>query len=123
MTIEGKVISGLGVAKNWINKIKDIFFYKENKRLFPGTLNIELDYEFTFKPDIIIKKEEYGGQYDVHIKRCKVLGETAYIVRSGKNLKQDGDYKLNIVEIMAETNFRDKYNVKDGELIRIDVEK
>jgi len=123
MTLEGKVISGLGVAKIWINKIKDIFFNKEEKKLFPGTLNIELDYEFIFNPDMIIKKEEYGGQYDVHIKKCEVLGEAAYIVRSGKNLKKDGDYKLNIIEIMAETNFRDKYNVKDGELIKIDVEK
>jgi len=121
MTLEGKVISGLGVAKIWINKIKDIFFSKEEKILFPGTLNIELDYEFTFNPDIIIKKEEYGGQYDVHIKRCEVLNQTAYIVRSGKNLNKNGDYKLNIIEIMSEINFREKYKIKDNQVIKVNI--
>ena len=121
VTIEGKVISGLGVAKIWVDKIKNIFLEKTGKNLFSGTLNIRLDYDYTFNPDIIIKSEEYGGDYDVYIKKCEVLEETAYIVRSGKNLKKDGDYKLNIVEIMSEMNFRDKYNLKDGQLIKIDV--
>ncbi len=121
MTIEGKVVSGLGVAKNWVNKIKNIFFEETGKELFLGTLNLELDYEYTFKPDMIIKSEEYGGDYEVYIKKCKLLEEEAYIVRSGKNLKQDGDYKLNIVEIMSEINFRDKYNLKNGQIIKVNI--
>ena len=121
MTIEGKVVSGLGVAKNWVNKIKNVFLDKTGEELFSGTLNIKLESDYAFEPNIIIKSEEYGGQYDVYIKRCNVLGETAYIVRSGKNLKQDGDYKLNIVEIMSEINFRDKYNLRDGDILEIKV--
>jgi len=121
MTIEGKVISGLGVAKIWVNKIKNIFIERTGKELFPGTLNIKLDCNYMFEPDIIIKKDEYGGDYDVYIKKCKVLNEVAYIVRSGKNLKEDGDYRLNIVEIMAEINFRNKYNLEDGQNIKINI--
>ena len=121
MTIEGKVVSGLGVAKIWVNKIKDIFQEKTGRELFSGTLNIKLENDYTFNPDIIIKSEEYGGDYDVFIKRCEVLKETAYIVRSGKNLKEDGDYKQNIVEIMAEINFRDKYNLKDSQIIKVNI--
>ena len=121
MTIEGKIVSGLGVAKIWVSKIKNIFWEKTEKELFLGTLNIELNHEYIFEADIIIKKEEYGGNYDVYVKECKLVDEAIYIVRSGKNLKEDGDYKLNIVEIMAEINLRDKYNLKDGDIIKINV--
>lgn len=119
MIIQGKVVSGLGVAKNWVDKIKNIFLEKTGENLFPGTLNIKLNYEYKFKPDIIIYKEEYGGNYDVYIKKCKVLNENAYIVRSGKNMKEDGDYKLNIVEIMCKINLRKKYNINDGQIVEI----
>jgi len=121
MTIEGKVISGLGVAKIWVSKIKKIFLDKTGKELFSGTLNIKLENDYIFKPDIIIKSKEYGGDYDVYIKRCEVLNQTAYIVRSGKNLNKNGDYKLNIIEIMSEINFREKYKIKDNQVIKVNI--
>jgi len=118
MIIEGKVVSGLGVAKIWIKKIEKNFLEKTGKKMFLGTLNLELDYEYTFKPDIIIYKHEYGGEYDVHIKKCKIFDDTAYIVRSGKNMQKNGDYKLNIIEVMSEVNFRDKYKLIDGQSVK-----
>jgi len=118
MIIEGKVVSGLGVAKIWIKKIEKNFLEKTGKKMFLGTLNLELDYEYTFKPDIIIYKHEYGGEYDVHIKKCKIFDDTAYIVRSGKNMQKNGDYKVNIIEVMSEVNFRDKYKLIDGQSVK-----
>ena len=121
MIIQGKVTSGLGVAKKWIKKMEKSFYKKTGELLFAGTLNIRLDSEYNFNPDMIIDKDEYGGNFDVHIKKCELLNETAYIVRSAKNINRDGDYKPNIVEIMAETNFREKYNLKDDDIITISI--
>lgn len=122
MTIQGKVTSGLGVAKHWIKKIESNFYDKTGKKLYSGTLNIKLDFDYEFKPDFVITKNEYGGEYDVYIKQCEVLENEAYIVRSEKNMNENGDYRLNIIEIMANINFRGKYNLKDGTVIKIKLE-
>lgn len=119
MEIQGKVASGLGVAKHWIKKIEKIFYNKIGETLYQGTLNIKLDFNYEFKPDIIISKNEYDGEYDVYVKKCKLLEREAYIVRSGKNIDNNGDHKLNIIEIMSNVNFRKEYKLRDGETVKI----
>jgi len=48
-----------------------------------------------------------------------VFEKDAYIVRSEKNIKENGDYEQDIIEIVSNINFREKYNLKDGEQIKI----
>lgn len=122
MKIKGKVVSGLGVATYWIKKIEKVFLNKTGKRLYSGTLNIKLDFNYEFKPDFIISKDEYGGEYNVYIKKCKLWESEAYIVRSGKNINEEGDHKLNIIEIMSDVNFREKYNLKDKDNVEIKID-
>ena len=38
-----------------------------------------------------------------------------------KNLKEESDYERNIIEIVSNINFREKYNLKDGDLVKIQV--
>ena len=121
MILEGKAVAGMGRAKIFVNMMKDVFYKKTNMKLYPGTLNIELNEPYNLKSTYTIKAEEYGGKYDVQVQECVLLEQKAYIVRSGKNLKEESDYERNIIEIVSNINFREKYNLKDGDLVKIQV--
>lgn len=114
MVLVGKVKTGLGNASFWVKKIEDIFLKKENIKLFHGTLNICLESPYELKKYIIIKKEEYGGQQDVFVEQCEVLGHKAYIVRAEKTA-----HNSNVIEIVSDINFRKEYNLKDESIIKI----
>lgn len=121
MILEGKIVKGIGKAKIFVNMMKDIFYKKTNMELFPGTLNVELNKPYDLTPTYIIKAEEYGGKYNVQVQECTLLGNKAYIVRSEKNLKKEGDYKKNIIEIVSNLNFRKEYSLSDGKTIKISI--
>lgn len=121
MVLNGKVIEGMGKAKVFVNMMKDIFYKKTNMRLYLGTLNIELKEPYDLKATTTIKAEEYGGKYDVQVQECTLLEHKAYIVRSEKNLKEESDYEKNIIEIVSNINFREKYNLKDEDLVKIQI--
>lgn len=117
--LEGKIVKGMGKAKIFVNMMKDVFYKKTNMKLYPGTLNIKLNKPYNLKPTNTIKAEEYGGNYNVQVQECAVLGHKSYIVRSEKNIQKKGDYNKNIIEIVSNINFREMYKLKDGDLVQI----
>ena len=121
MILKGKVIKGLGKAKTFVNMMEKSFCEKTNMQLYPGTLNIELENNYDLNVDYLIKPEEYGGTFNVQVQKCEVLGKVAYIVRSEKNIKDNGDYNKNIIEIVSNINFREKYNLKNGDEINVQI--
>ena len=121
MILRGQVIKGLGKAKIFVNMMEKTFYEKTNMQLYPGTLNIELENEYDLNVDYLIKPEEYGGDFNVQVQKCKILGNIAYIVRSEKNIKNNGDYNKNIIEIVSNINFREKYNLKNGDEINVQI--
>lgn len=66
-----------------------------------------------------LKQEEYGGTEIVIIQSCEVFNNKAFIVRTAKNESGKGDHPLTIIEIVSDINFREKYNIKDGDEIEI----
>ena len=123
MILIGKVKSGFGDAKFWMQKAEKAFEKKIGKKLFNGTLNIELDREYILDKKIkIMHKEEYGGEQELYIKECIALGHKSYIVRTEKNSTKNGDHPLNLLEIISDVNFREKYKLKDGDIIKIVIE-
>ena len=121
MILEGQIVKGMGKAKKFITMMNKPFYSKTGITLFPGTLNIKLVKLYNLSIDYIIKAEEYGGSFNVQIQKCKVLQEDAYIVRSEKNTADTGDYKQDVIEIVSSINFREKYNLKDGDLLKIEI--
>lgn len=89
--------------------------------VFLGTLNLELDREIILENTEKILPNEYGGDFDVLVKKCEILGHIAYIVRSEKNNKEGGDHPLNIIELVSDVNIRKSHNVKDGDIIEINI--
>ena len=119
MILKGKVVKGIGRARVFVNMMKDIFNQKTNMDLDSGTLNIKLNRPYELKPTDIIKAEEYGGKYNVQVQECTLLEHKAYIVRSEKNLKEESDYEKNIIEIVSDINFREKYKLKNEDKIEV----
>lgn len=121
MKLQGKLTTGLGTAKMWVGKIEKVFEEKTGIKLYHGTLNIKLEHDYTIEPDWIIKPEDFGGTENVLVKDCKILGNIAYIVRAEKNQKGKGEHDLKILEIVSDINFRETYDLKDGENIMIQI--
>ncbi len=122
MVITGKVKKGLGEASFWVKKIEELFLEKTGIRLYPGTLNIKALKEIEIKnPDLIIEKEEYGGNERLYVKKCTVLNEKSYIIRTEKNSGKNGDHPLDLLEIISDVNFREKYGLKDENEIKITI--
>lgn len=113
--LKGKVKSGLREGKFWTEKISDIFEKKYGIKLFLGTLNIELEQDYILKNTDKILPNQYGGEYNVLVQECEILGNKAYILRPEKNNALGGDHPLNIIEIVSEKNLRKEYSLKDND--------
>ncbi|MDO5555774.1 MAG: DUF120 domain-containing protein [Clostridia bacterium] len=113
---------GFGEAKYWMQKAEKAFERKIGVKLFYGTLNVELKEKYILNKNIqILNKEEYGGSQEVYIKPCEIFKRKAYIIRTQKNSSSKGDHPLNLLEIVSDINFRKKYNLKDGDEIKIEI--
>ena len=105
-----------------MKKAEEAFYKKTGIKMFHGTLNIELDKEYNLGENVkILHKEEYGGMQEIYFQECEILGHKSYILRTDKNMSKNGDHPLNLLEIISDINFREKYNLKDGETIEVKV--
>lgn len=120
MILKGKVTAGLGEAKNWIKKIKNIFREKTGMDLYEGTLNINIGKQvFIDNAVFTIKPEEYGGDHIILVKECDFLGNKSYILRTIENNQGIGTQDINVIEIVSNINFRKQYNLKNDEIVNI----
>jgi len=120
--MKGTIKKGLGEGRYWISKLNPIFIKKNNMELFPGTLNIQVEKDYKIEDKYqTISGIEYGGTEEVLIQECKLFGEKAYIVRPKRNNEPRGDHPLNIIEIISNINFREKYKLKDNDIVEIDI--
>ena len=111
-----------GNASYWMEKAEKAFEDKLGNKLYNGTLNLELEDNYILEGNVkVLNKNEYGGDQDVYIKECMLLGHKSYIVRTEKNSKENGDHPLNLLEIISDVCFREKYNLKDGEKVELTI--
>lgn len=118
--LKGKVVSGVGNFSYWIEKLRDHYRDKTGLRLFPGTLNVELDEPFELPRERArLEAEEYGGTVSVSIVPCKVLGRAAVILRTDK---ADGEPESRkIIEVACEVKLREQHQLRDGDVIEVEV--
>jgi riboflavin kinase len=73
--LRGKVVSGMGNFSYWIEKLHGHYFRKTGMKLFPGTLNVQLDQPYVLPKQIIrLEGEEYGGSVSVNIVPVRYWG-------------------------------------------------
>lgn len=123
MELKGKVKSGLGEASYWVGKIERVFEQKYNMKLFLGTLNIQLENDYILEKQEKIKADEYGGNLDVLVKQCEIMGHKGYMVRTEKNNQKGGDHPLNIIEIVCDINIRNTKHLKDDDEVTVSIKE
>ena len=122
VVLTGRVVTGVGNFANWIEVLKEHYRRKTGLSLFPGTLNVELDEEYSIPVGAVrLEGEEYGGTVSINIVPCRVFGEEAVILRTDSNERGEGAHPKTIVEVACEVKLREKYRLRDGDVVRIEV--
>jgi len=122
MLLRGRVVSGVGSFAYWIGQLQDHYQRKTGVILYPGTLNLRLDAEYSLPPKVIrLEGAEYGGRVSVSIVPCSVRGTRAFLLRTDANENGQGDHPKTIIEIAAEVRLRDLFQLQDGDLLEVEV--
>ena len=118
IVLTGRVVTGVGNFSYWIERLQEHYRRKTGASLFPGTLNVQLDEEYSVPSGALrLEGEEYGGAVSVNIVPCRILGRRAFILRTDA---AERDSK-NVVEVACGVKLRDKYNLRDGDVVRVEV--
>ena len=118
--LRGRVVSGEGNFSYWIEKLQEHYERKTGMRLFPGTLNLELEHPYSVPPEVIrLEKEEYGGAVSVNIVPCKVFGRAAFILRPDKIEQGQSDRPKTVIEIACDVKLREVYRLEDGDIVEV----
>ena len=113
-------MTGVGNFSYWIEKLQEHYREKTGMRLFPGTLNIELEEPFELPGGRgRLEAGEYGGTVSVSIVPCKVFGRAAVILRTDK---ADGEPESRkIIEVACEVKLRERHRLRDGDWVEVEV--
>jgi riboflavin kinase len=118
IVLTGRVVTGVGSFSYWMERLREHYRRKTGVSLFPGTLNVRLDEEYGVPSGALrLEAEEYGGTVSVNIVPCRIFGERAFILRTDA---AERDSK-NVVEVACGVKLRDKYDLRDGDAVRVEV--
>ncbi len=119
--LRGKVVSGIGNFSFWIERLQEHYQRKTGMKLFPGTLNIQLEEPYTMPKQVIrLEGQEYGGRVSVNMVPCLILGKRAFILRTDANEEGRGHHPKTIIEVATDVKLRDHFQLKDGDVVEIE---
>ena len=120
--LRGRVVTWVGSFSFWIEKLQDFYREKTGLRLFPGTLNIQLDEPFELPRERArLLAEEYDGTVSVNIVPCTVFGLAAVILRTDRADSEPESRR--IIEVACEVKLREQQHLRDGDLVEVEVEE
>ena len=112
-------MTGVGSFSYWIERLQEHYREKTGMRLFPGTLNIELDEPFELPSERArLEAEEYGGTVSVSIVPCKVFGRAAVILRTDRADSEPESRRL--IEVACEVKLRERHQLRDGDWVEVE---
>ena len=119
----GRVRAGKGHF-SWVLENVDglwaLYNQKSKLSLFPGTLNIELEEEFSIpEGSTRIEAHEYKGRVSASFYPCVINGLKAIIIRTDNNESGEGDHARTIIEIAAEKMLRREFGLVDDDEVVI----
>jgi riboflavin kinase, archaea type len=117
----GKVVSGTGNFSYWIDKLHEHYQKKTGMKLFPGTLNVQLEEPYNLPKRVIrLEAHEYGGSVSVSLV-CSILGKSSFILRTDANEEGRGHHPKTIVEIATDVELRDHFHLSDGGIVEVEI--
>ena len=123
MKLLGEIRTGKNDFSFWMDKLSSYYTRKTGMNFFPGTLNVHLlNCKYYFPEHCIrLEKEEYGGTVSISMLPCQILSKDAYILRTDSDTGKYGDLPEQILEIATDVKLRDRFNLKDGDLVEVEV--
>jgi riboflavin kinase len=124
LILKGEVFSGSGEGAEYIKLpwVREQIRTKLGFDPYPGTLNVRLlgrkkflkDLLKKVKPEKILPKEGFC---------CGVCFRAVFrgFVKCGIVLPKIAGYPENVIEIVAPVNLREKFGLKDGEIVRVEI--
>lgn len=124
MKLIGKVRTGKNDFSYWMKKLSSYYTEKTGMSFFPGTLNVHLvDRKYYLPKNCLrLEKEEYDGTVSVSMVECRILGRKAYILRTDSDTGKHGYSPEQILEIATDVKLRDKFNLRDGDLVEVEID-
>ena len=112
--------AGRGDLAQWMVEHADSYERVTGVRLFPGSLNVVLDHEWTLPTQRLrIEPAQNGGRVRMNIVPCTICGIDAFILRTDENEAGSGHHGREVLEIAAAVRLRDALHLEDGD--RVDV--
>jgi riboflavin kinase, archaea type len=123
MKLRGEIKAGKNDFSAWMDKLSSYYTQKTGMNFFPGTLNVHLiNCKYYFPQDCIrLEKEEYKGTVSVSMTSCQVFERNAYILRTDSDIGKHGYLPEQILEIATDIKLRDEYQLKDEDIIEVEV--
>ncbi|MEY4544479.1 MAG: hypothetical protein RL685_674 [Pseudomonadota bacterium] len=122
VVLRGMVRSGRGDFGFWLEKLQVHYRAKTGMKLFPGTLNLELAEPFRVPGHAQrLEAAEYGGTVSVSIIACRVLGRSAFILRTDANEQGRGHHPRTIIEVATDVKLRDAHGLRDGDVVEVEL--
>jgi riboflavin kinase len=113
----------MGNFSYWIEKLQDHYLRKTGMRLYPGTLNVQLDQPYSLPTEVLrLEGSEYGGAVSVNMVPCLIRGRRAFLLRTDANEEGRGHHPKTIVEIATDVRLRDCFELQDGDVVEIQTE-
>lgn len=97
----------------------DLYAAKTGVRLYPGSLNIGLEEPWHFGDGSPLRVEPPECPVAFSIVACAIGGIDAFIVRTDKNDRGEGDHPPTVIEVAATVRLRDALSVDDGDEVEI----
>jgi len=111
----------MGNFSSWIAKLQDHYYRKTGLRLFPGTLNVQLETAYSLPANVLrLEGHEYGGSVSVSLVPCSIFGRSAFILRTDANEEGRGHHPRTIVEVATDVKLRDHFHLADGDIVEIE---
>lgn len=99
----------------------DLYEAKTGVRLYPGTLNVQLDHEWRVSGEVIrLGPPEYA--VPLSIVPCRIDGVDAFVIRTDKNDRGEVEtHPPTVIEIAAQVRLREALKLNDGDEVEVEL--
>ena len=121
--LTGNIGSGFGVAGRNLSPVEILICKRIGfKSVVHGTLNVRLNEPYFIKPNALIEVHEYKiNNEKILLQRCRIRGLRGVITRPDSH-ERGYAHGPSHIEIMGEHHFRNVLNLKDNDIVQVEVE-